>query len=103
MHSARSDVEKISNKVFARIPPEEACILAWPLVCGSSVAERTEAVGYCNGVLFVKVSDRSWKSQLESFASQYSNKLSILLGRMVKVEYLIGAAAERFRTTASGQ
>jgi hypothetical protein len=102
MHSARSDLEKISNKVFAGLPPEEACILAWPLVCGSSVAERTEAVGYCNGILVVKVSDRSWKSQLESFASQYSNKLSMLLGTPVKVEYAIGAAADRFRTTTPG-
>jgi hypothetical protein len=103
MRSTRFDLDNISAKLLAGLPPDEACILAWPLVCGSGVAERTEAVGFCNGILIVKVSDRSWKSQLESFTAQYSNKLSILLGTPVKVEYAIGDAADRFRTTRPAQ
>jgi hypothetical protein len=103
MHSTRSDVERIYSRVFAGASPEEACILAWPLVCGAGVAERTEAVGFCNGVLVVKVSDRSWKSQLESFALQYAHRLSAIVGTTVKIEYVIGADAEAFRTSTTAR
>jgi hypothetical protein len=45
--------------------------MAWPLVCGSAVAERTRAVSFQGGVLQVEVSNARWKSELRSLAPRY--------------------------------
>ena len=45
--------------------------MAWPVVCGSAVAERTRAVAFCDRVLSVEVPDRGWKSELQTLAPQY--------------------------------
>ena len=40
-------LEKIVLGSLRRVPQGEAPLLAWPLVCGSVVAERTRAVAVC--------------------------------------------------------
>lgn len=45
--------------------------MAWPVVCGSAVAERTHAVSFLDGVLRVAVTDVGWKSELHSLAPRY--------------------------------
>lgn len=52
-------------------PPAEAPLLAWPLVCGSAVAERTRALTFEGGVLRVEVGDAGWKSELQALAPRY--------------------------------
>jgi Dna[CI] antecedent, DciA len=49
----------------------DTALLAWPLACGSAVAERTRALGFADGVLRVEVSDASWKSELQALAPRY--------------------------------
>lgn len=46
-------------------------LLAWPLACGSAVAERTRALGFADGVLRVEVADAGWKSELQALAPRY--------------------------------
>jgi predicted nucleic acid-binding Zn ribbon protein len=46
-------------------------MLAWPVVCGSAVAERTRAVRFQDGVLSVEVADARWKSGLLELAPRY--------------------------------
>lgn len=58
-------------------------MLAWPLACGSTVAERTEALSFIAGTLRVRVPDSGWKTQLESFSAQYRYKLSELSGQTI--------------------
>lgn len=45
--------------------------MAWPVVCGSAVAERTRALGFSDGVLRVEVNGQRWKSELQALAPRY--------------------------------
>lgn len=49
----------------------DTALLAWPLACGSAVAERTRALGFADGVLRVEVADAGWKSELQALAPRY--------------------------------
>ncbi|HWC17287.1 MAG TPA: DciA family protein [Terriglobales bacterium] len=84
MQSARRDLQSLASRIFKEAPNEEAVLLAWPLACGSAVAERTRAINFQDGVLRVQVPDRGWQSQLEAFSAHYCHKISELLG--VKVD-----------------
>jgi hypothetical protein len=52
-------------------PPTEAPMMAWPLVCGSTVSERTRASQFVDGVLTVDVADPGWKHELQTLAPRY--------------------------------
>ena len=69
--AAGSGLEEIVMRSLRQAPPQEAPLLAWPIVCGSAVAERTRAVGFRDRVLSVEVPDRGWKSELQTLAPQY--------------------------------
>ena len=45
--------------------------MAWPVVCGSAVAERTHALTFVDGVLRVAVPDTGWKLELQGLAPRY--------------------------------
>ena len=65
-------------------PPEEAALLAWPLVCGSEVAARTRPVAFAEGTLTVEVPDANWQGQLAAFTSRYLSGFQELMGEAVK-------------------
>ena len=46
-------------------------LLAWPLACGSAVAERTRALTFRNGVLWIEVPDAGWRAELKHLAPRY--------------------------------
>ena len=80
MQSARQDLNSLAARVLKNTPPEEAVVLAWPLACGSAVADRTHAFSYENGILRVRVPDRGWQAQLDDFSPQYKAKILQLTG-----------------------
>ena len=43
MEQAGAGLEKIVAQSLRQAPPAEAPLLAWPVVCGSAVAERTQS------------------------------------------------------------
>jgi len=45
--------------------------MAWPVVCGSAVAERTRALSFEDGVLRVEVAGPGWKAELQGLAPRY--------------------------------
>lgn len=93
MKSARQDLNNLAARVFKDANPEEAVLLAWPLVCGTAVARRACAAEFQNGTLRVDVPDRGWQSQLEAFSLQYSQSLSKLTGISVeRIVYQINQA-----------
>lgn len=71
MESVGSDLERIVAQSLRQAPPAQAPLMAWPVVCGSAVAERTHAVSFLDGVLRVAVTDVGWKSELHSLAPRY--------------------------------
>ncbi len=70
MQHARATLRKIFTDTLRR-EGDSAPLLAWPLACGGSTAERTNAVSFANGVLTVEVPDRTWQHQLQSLSRQY--------------------------------
>ena len=71
MQAARPVLEKIVRDALRRAPREEAAIWSWPLVCGATVAAKTEAVSYDANRLRVLVPDKIWRAQLQEFRAQY--------------------------------
>jgi hypothetical protein len=84
MESVRTGLRQIMQDLLRARPPEEAVLLAWPLVCGKEVAARTTAASFSEGSLTVEVSDVSWRNQLQSFAPRYLSGYEGLLGPVVK-------------------
>lgn len=71
MHHARSTLMKIFTDTLRREGGDDAPLLAWPLACGATTADKTRAVSYAEGVLTVAVPDASWRRQLQSLSGQY--------------------------------
>lgn len=64
-------LEKAVLKSLQHAPASAAPLLAWPLACGSAVAERTRALEFSNGVLRVEVPDAGWRTELQHLAPRY--------------------------------
>ena len=58
--------------------------MAWPVVCGSAVAERTRALSFEEGVLRVEVSGQRWKSELQALAPRYLAVINRLITQAVR-------------------
>ena len=71
MEQAGSDLEKIVARSLRQMPPAQAPLMAWPVVCGSAVAERTCALSFVDGILRIAVADAGWKSELQNLAPRY--------------------------------
>jgi hypothetical protein len=90
MQQAGPGLEKIVISSLRRVPPGDAPVLAWPLVCGSVVAERTEALEFSNAVLRVEVPDAGWRREMQSLAPRYLATLNRYAGQKVeRIEFLI--------------
>lgn len=84
MEPIRTGLRNIISEFLKKQPPEEAAVLAWPVVCGAEVASRTRAVSFSDGRLTIEVSDANWRTQLAEFTPRYLASLNELLGTVVK-------------------
>ncbi len=90
MEQAGSGLAKIVVDWLRRVPSAEAPLLAWPLVCGSAVADRTRALEFAAAVLRVEVADAGWKRELQALAPRYVAMLNRYTKQKVeKVEFVI--------------
>ena len=90
MEQAGSGLGKIVLDSLRRVPQGEAPLLAWPLVCGSVVAERTRALGFADAVLRVEVPDAGWKREMQGLAPRYLAELNRYAGQKVeRIEFVI--------------
>ena len=90
MEQAGSDLERIVARSLRQAPPAQAPLMAWPVVCGSAVAERTRALSFVDGVLRVAVADAGWKSELQSLAPRYLASINRYTMEAVrKIEFVI--------------
>jgi hypothetical protein len=93
LERAGSGLEKIVAQCLRQASPADAPLLAWPVVCGSAVAERTHALGFTNGVLRVEVSDAGWKSELQALAPRYLAMINRYTTETVhQVEFVVAPA-----------
>jgi hypothetical protein len=90
MEQAGAGLERIMVSSLRRVLPADAPLLAWPLVCGSAVAERTQAVVFADAVLRVEVPDAGWKREMQSLAPRYLATLNRYAGQKVeRIEFVI--------------
>lgn len=91
LEQAGVGLEKIVAGSLRRVPQGEAPLLAWPLVCGSVVAERTRALEFANAVLRVEVPDAGWKREMQALAPRYLAVLNRYAGQKVeRIDFVIG-------------
>jgi hypothetical protein len=69
-------LEKVVLNSLHHASASDAPLLAWPLACGSVVAERTRALEFSNGVLRVEVPDAGWRAELQRLAHRYVASLN---------------------------
>jgi predicted nucleic acid-binding Zn ribbon protein len=85
-----SSLEKIISRSLRAAPATESPLLAWPLACGSAVAERTRAMEFNKGVLSVEVADTGWRAELQRLAPQYLAVINRYTGRSVnRIEFVV--------------
>ena len=90
MEPAGAGLEKILADSLRRMPPTEAPLIAWPLVCGSAVAERTRAASFAAGILHIEVSDAGWKRELQALAPRYLATINRYVGQRVqRLEFVL--------------
>jgi hypothetical protein len=83
-------LEKIVSRSLAKAPLGQGPMLAWPLACGSSVAERTRALEFSGGILRVEVADAGWRRELQALAPRYVAALNRYVGEKVnRVEFVV--------------
>jgi hypothetical protein len=92
MQRAGSTLRKIFADVLRR-EGDDAPLLAWPLACGATIADKTRAVGYAEGVLTVAVPDVVWRDQLQSLSGQYLAALNRISTRQVsRIQFVAGSS-----------
>jgi hypothetical protein len=71
LNRASAGLETIIAKSIQRAPASESALLAWPVACGSAVADRTRALYFADGILRVEVADDDWRRELAHLAPRY--------------------------------
>ena len=99
MQPAGAGLDKLVLQSLRKSPAAEAPLLAWPVACGSTVAARTRAVAFEEGILRVEVPDAGWRRELQALAPRYLAVLNrYLKGKVTEVEFVV---AGRKRAAAS--
>ena len=90
LERAGTGLEKIVAASLRRAQVAEAPLLAWPIACGSTVAARTRALEFCQGVLRVEVPDQGWRKELQNFAPQYLAVINRYVnGGVKRIEFVV--------------
>src|SRR5215470_1948711 len=90
LEQAGSELEKIVARSLRQAPPAQAPLMAWPVVCGSAVAQRTRALSFLDGVLRVAVADEEWKAELQHLAPRYLATINRYTVEAVrKIEFVV--------------
>jgi len=87
-----SRLESVVSRALHRVPADVSVLLAWPVACGSAVAERTRALTFAEGTLRVEVADAGWRKELSALAPRYVaaiNKYSA--GAVQRIEFVVKA------------
>jgi len=95
LEQAGTALDKVVAECLRNAPSDKAPLLAWPLVCGSAVAERTRALSFADGVLSVEVANPGWKSELRNLTPRYLSGINrYTAGRVHKIEFVIAGSEQ---------
>ena len=89
-------LEKIVVGGLRRVQGGQGPIVAWPLVCGTAVAQRTRALDFADGVLQIEVPDTGWRNELRTLASKYLAVMNRYVSDPVKrIEFVVAGSVQR--------
>jgi len=92
LNRAAAGLESVVAKSLHRAPAQESALLAWPVACGSAVADRTRAVSFCDGILRVEVADKGWQRELTALAPRYLATINRYSATSVRrIEFVVKA------------
>ena len=101
MQPAAPTLERVVTRFLRKAAPKDTPLLAWPLACGSTVAARTRAFEFEDGILQVEVPDSGWRKELQALAPRY---LAILnryaSGAIKRVEFVVASRKQAGRVPA---
>jgi hypothetical protein len=98
LEQAGSGLEKIVAQSLRLAPRANAPLMAWPVVCGSAVAERTRALTFEDGVLRVEVTGVGWKAELQTLAPRYLAMINRYTSEAVRrIEFVVAPQENRDR------
>ena len=100
MERARDGLQKIVVDAVRRAPAAEAPILGWPLACGATVAARTRAISYADGVLNVEVTDALWRNELVNLVPKYLATLN-QFAKVKRIEFVTAKESGVAKRTSS--
>ena len=96
MSRALEVAESVIARSLKRAPLGTSPVLAWPLVCGHSVATRTNPTKFENGILQIQVPDAGWRAELRNLASQYLAVINRYSAEPVqRIEFVIASQGPR--------
>ena len=96
MEHIRQPLQQILMDAVRRAPADDVPLLAWPLACGSAVAEKTQAITFAAGELIVRVPDAAWRTQLLGLAGEYLRQLrEITGGRVERLRFVLPGELEK--------
>ena len=92
MQPAGNGLDSVVARSVRKAPAGEGPLLAWPLACGSSVAERTRVLDFAEGVLRVEVADAGWRKELQALAPRYVAAINRYVAETVtRVEFVVAS------------
>jgi hypothetical protein len=92
MQPAGAELGNVVARSLRKSPAGQGPLLAWPLACGSSVAERTHALDFADGILRVEVTDAGWRKELQALAPRYVAAINRYVAENVmRIEFVIGS------------
>jgi Dna[CI] antecedent, DciA len=92
LNRASEGLEAILAKALRGAPASESALLAWPVACGSAVADRTRALDFSGGILRVEVADAGWRAELANLAPRYLAQINKYSAASVKrIEFIVKA------------
>jgi hypothetical protein len=96
MENIRQTLQQLVVDALRKAPAEDVPLLAWPLACGSAVAEKTRALDFADGELKILVPDAAWRTQLLNLSSDYVRQLrKITDGRVVRVRFVLESELQK--------
>ncbi len=103
MDRAGARLDKLVADALHRAPEAESALLAWPVACGSAVAERTRALSFDEGILRVEVADAGWQRELSALAPRYLATINRYAAAGVKrIEFVVKSSSDS-RVAQSGR
>ncbi len=96
MESIRQPLQKIVLDAVRQAPAEDVPVLAWPLACGSAVADKTRALAFADGELMVQVPDAAWRTQMLGLAGDYLRVLrDVTDGRIQRLRFVVASELDK--------